>query len=607
MTIDQRPLPVGGPGAHRPEGSSTAVPRGAEQRVNETAHLKRVPESRTERERIRNAAVRCLAGIDRSRPLARNQTESLARRLLAELHMPEAYLGWTMVTVSSAFWREQVMNIPFDRRLLLLPHCMRNRSSCSGQYDAVGLHCRQCGQCSLGDLQTLAESLGYRVLIAEGSPIVMQLLLSGAADAVLGVACLDSLEKAFERILVAGLPAMAVPLWSNTCSESRTDEDWVREMIETPYQPGATATRTFLHLLRTAAAMFQPDELERLAPRHWTGAALAEIDGQPLGELDPLASTELIAYDFLLRGGKHLRPFITLAAFDAATGAHGTGPSGAEHLARLPDAVRRVALAMEVFHKASLVHDDIEDDDPYRYGHPALHRRFGISAAINVGDFLIGLGYRLIASQHAELGEGTTADILHCLSEAHTKLCAGQGTELAWGDAAPERFSPADALKVYALKTAPAFEAALYAGLRMAGEAEHLREPVARFARHLGVAFQICNDLDDWKQQPTNKRTAGRDLVAARPTLLRALAQQLLPQEARQLVAGLASGSLPPDRQVLLQLRQSYEKWGVFAQARQLVDRHRRRAAEAADSIDHPALRQLLHYFVETVTPGTHR
>lgn len=595
------------PSENRPAELSTAASPALKQAAGETAHLKRVPESLAERGRIRRAAEQCLEHADRSRPLTRNQTESLARRLLAELQLPEAYLGWTMVIVSSAFWRKQVMNIPFERRLLLLPHCMRNRGACRGQYDAVGLHCQQCGECSLGSLEALAKARGYRVLIAEGSPIVMQLLLSGAADAVLGVACLDSLEKAFERILVAGLPAMAVPLWSNSCRDSRTDEDWAREMIETPYRPGTAATRTFLHLLRTAAAMFEPDELERLAPRHWKQAGLAAIDGQPLGQLDPLASTELIAYNFLLRGGKHLRPFITLAAFDAATGAHGTGAAGAEHLARLPDSVRRVALAMEVFHKASLVHDDIEDDDPYRYGYPALHCRFGSSAALNVGDYLIGLGYRLIASQHAELGAETTADILHCLSQAHTKLCEGQGAELAWRDAPPERFTPSDALKMYALKTAPAFEAALFAGLRMAGAAGHLRQPLARFARHLGVAFQIRNDLDDWQQQPANKRAAGRDLAAARPTLLRALAQQLLPPEAWQLVAQLATGALVPDRETLAQLQQCYGQAGVFAHAQQLVDRHRRRAAETADSIDQEPLRQLLHYFVETVTPSTHR
>ena len=56
----------------------------------------------------------------------------------------------------------------------------------------------------------------------------------------------------------------------------------------------------------------------------------------------------------------------------------------------------RVAMAIEAFHKASLVHDDIQDDDLFRYGRETLHRSEGLGPAINIGDYLIGLGYRLV-------------------------------------------------------------------------------------------------------------------------------------------------------------------------------------------------------------------
>ena len=118
-----------------------------------------------------------------------------------------------------------------------------------------------------------------------------------------------------------------------------------------------------------------------------------------------LSATEAIAYDFLAAGGKHLRPFITLAAYDAMTRRRTARWPTAPAAARpIPDAVQRVALAIEVFHKASLVHDDIEDDDPFRYGRPTLHRNYGMPLAINVGDYLIGLGYRLVAEQREALG-----------------------------------------------------------------------------------------------------------------------------------------------------------------------------------------------------------
>jgi geranylgeranyl pyrophosphate synthase len=477
---------------------------------------------------------------------------------------------------------------------------MRNLSVCLAEYDQFGLRCRDCGGCSLGSLRVLAERQGYRVLIAEGSPIVLQILLAGQVDAVLGVACLNSLEKALDKVLLVGLPSMAVPLLIGDCHDSVSDEDWIREMVTTPYQPGPARTRTYLHLLRCAAGMFDRGEFDRLVPRMRGGPSLAQSNGDGLAGLDPIGATEAVARDFLLRGGKHLRPFITLAAYDALTGGHASAPDGDEHAAGLPTAVKRVALAIEVFHKASLIHDDIEDDDPYRYGRPTLHRKYGTPTAINVGDYLIGLGYRLVAAERDALGAEVVADILVRLGEAHTRLCEGQGAELAWRDARQKRLSPLDALKIYALKTAPAFEVALYAGLRMAGPVEPYREPAARFSRHLGVAFQILNDLDDWGTDQPNKRVRGTDLVGGRPTVLWALAMQALDAGDQAELESLAA-RCSTDHAALARVRELYDRAEVHQRASALVTKHDQRAREVADQIDHVELRRLLHYFADTM------
>ena len=121
--------------------------------------------------------------------------------------------------------------------------------------------------------------------------------------------------------------------------------------------------------------MFEPDELERLVPRaaRRPAAGRSERRKGPAA-LDPIAATEAIAYDFLAKGGKYSRPFITLAAYDALTGGHCTQSDGADQVAdRLSDVVRRAAISIESFHKASLVHDDIQDGDEFRYGQPTLH------------------------------------------------------------------------------------------------------------------------------------------------------------------------------------------------------------------------------------------
>src|SRR5207302_6634103 len=160
-------------------------------------------------------------------------------------------------------------------------------------------------------------------------------------------------------------------------------------------------------------------------------------------------------------------------------------------------------------------------------------------------------------------------DILNRLSEAHLKLAEGQGAELLWRDAADQGLTALDALKIYALKTAPAFEAALYAGLRLAGPAEHYEKAVADFSKNLGVAFQVLNDFKDWEGDDDNKLVAGQDVLAARPTLLLALALEgSSPADREELLALLHRTHPETDRErIVARVRQLFDKAQVFLKA----------------------------------------
>ncbi len=567
-------------------------------RRRSTSHLKQVPQDRALRQRLRRACIEAAQQLDKSQPLSKDQMEAAARLLLEKHQQPEGYLGWTMVMLASAFWQSQVAAVPYHRRLFLLPHCLKHAEGCPADYDEFGLDCRKCGACAIADFRIKAEDLGYKVLVAEGSPIVMKIIVSGHVDAIMGVACLNVLEKALDKILLAGIPCMAVPLHSSDCRNTSVDEDWVLEMVQLPYQPQQAQTQTYLHLMRAANRMFQPEHLRQLAPPLRYKEGPLPVDQKQLEHLDALAVTEALAYDFLAKGGKHSRPFITLAVYDALTGSPCTGPEGAAEAENLPEEVLRCAMSIETFHKASLVHDDIEDDDAYRYGDQTLHKKYGIPTAINVGDYLIGLGYRLVTREAGALGAQRAADILEKLAEAHMKLSEGQGTELMWRDALQRRLSPVDALKIYALKTAPAFEAALYVGARLAGEVDGLKDSLAQFARHLGIAFQITNDLKDWLGDEDNKLQAAADVLGGRPTVLWALALEALePEEQQQLQQYVAQAS----PEVVPRVRALYEKAGVFLKAVRLVEKYQQRAEAVADQVEPEALRRLLYYLVDTV------
>ena len=564
------------------------------QKPKASAHFKTVPPERAMRDLIRAEAHQFAKKIDRSKTFTKPSLQKMGEELLTAAKLDQQFLGFTMVSIANEFWRDQVSAIDFNRRLLLLPHCLKNAEGCPADYDEFGLDCRKCGACEVADFKTKAEDLGYKVLVSEGTPIVLKIIVSGHVDAIVGVACLNVLEKAIDKILLAGIPCVAAPLLSSNCRSTSVDNDWVFELIGLKTAPPKAKPKTYVHLMRASNQMFEEAELNKLAPRQRNKSTDRNVCAT-----EPLTMHENISYDWLMQGGKRSRPFITLAAYDALTG--GKGTLSAEGL-ELSDSVKRAALAIETFHKASLVHDDIEDDDTFRYGRETLHRQYGIGTAINVGDYLIGLGYRLVSRERKALGAEVAADVLDKLADAHLKLSEGQGAELLWRDAKDKTITALDAMKIYALKTSPAFEAALYSGVRLAGPAETYEKMITDFSRHLGVAFQILNDLKDWEGDHDNKMLAGQDVLAGRPTLLLALALEGLTGGEREELLAIVQGQHPQREQNLLpRVRQLFTKADVFAKAEKLVEKYRARAEAIADEVTPVELRELLYYLVDTV------
>ncbi|MFN7450983.1 MAG: polyprenyl synthetase family protein [Pirellula sp.] len=588
--------------ADPPDLQTTETPKIEKKGRRKTSHLKLVPETLELRETLRAKCREVASRMNKDLPPTKDELELVARRTLEEIGLGEGYIGWVMVILSSEFFRDSVAAIPPSRRLFLLPHCLKHAEGCPADYDEFGMDCKKCGACSIADFRTKAEEMGYKVLVAEGSPVVMKIIVSGYVDSIVGVACLNVLEKAIDKILLAGIPCMAVPLLSSDCRNTSVDEEWVREMILTQAPAASQQTRSYVHLMRAASDMFAQPQLNDLVGRLRSQATIATDSDDPLAGIDPIAATEALATDFLARGGKYSRPFMTLAAYDAMLGGNGTMADGPNAVSGFSRGVRAAAMSIECFHKASLVHDDIEDDDSFRYGMASMHQQYGLSTAINVGDYMIGLGYRMIGREIESIGAAAAADILNCLSSAHMRLAEGQGAELLWRDSSNKRLSPLDALKIYALKTAPAFEAALYTGIRLAGDVTAHVEPVKQFARNIGVAFQIINDLQDWHGDDHNKLGAAGDILGGRPTILLALAlQSLAADDQQRLLDALSNVHYTSNSQRVATARELMEKGRVFEQAEKLIEKHRERSLEVAQSIEPESLRRLMLYLVDTV------
>jgi len=149
-------------------------------------------------------------------------------------------------------------------------------------------------------------------------------------------------------------------------------------------------------------------------------------------------------------------------------------------------------------------------------------------------------------------------------------------------------------LAVYALKTSPAFEAALLTGLRLATDHTIDHDLIRRFSRTLGVAYQTVNDLKDWQTDRFDKLLVGQDALAMRPTVLESFAHE----------AGVSASAGPAheardDR--FARLRDAYDRAGVFRRAHHLVDGCRERALATAGDAQPPDVGRLLAFVARIV------
>ena len=437
-------------------------------------------------------------------PMPLDELETHARKILKEIGYDEIYLHYTAVTLNNEMWRETLATIPYERRLLLMPKCLRVEEKCPAPFDEFGLLCKQCGLCSIQDFQNEAEKLGYAVLVAEGSAIVMSLIQTGQIEAIVGISCLPVLERTFPYVEAAAIPSIAVPLLQDDCINTTVDIDWVWDYIHLTSDD--QTRRLNLNALH--------DDV-----REWFNAESIEtIMGPADGE------QEAVAREWLGRDGKRWRPFLTVAAYQALREDRGEP---------IPEDIKKIALAVECFHKASLIHDDIEDEDYGRYGQPTLHAEHGIPVALNAGDLLIGEGYRLIGE--CEVSDAQKTEMLLAASIGQRELCRGQGAELIWAKN-PTPLKSRQVLEIFRQKTAPAFEVALNLGAAYAGKLSEVADVLKTYSENLGIAYQIRDDMDDLGED------AGENaLQQMRPSVLLAVARERAKGDDKALLESLWS------------------------------------------------------------------
>jgi geranylgeranyl pyrophosphate synthase len=519
-----------------------------------------IPQTRHERDRLKalvDAYVRDAGAVP---PLPVDELRRHAENVVSRAAVPMQYRDYTAVLVNNAAWRDTLAGIPFERRLLLLPKCLRIEAKCPAPFDEFGLLCKKCGLCSIQDLQEEAERLGYAVLVAEGSALVTAIIQTGKIDAIVGVSCLSVLERAFPFMEAAAVPGVAIPLLQDDCIDTNVDLQWVWDVIHL-----TSEDRTYRMDL---------EAIRREVDAWFTPAGLDEMLGPADGD------TERIARAWLSRAGKRWRPFLTVCAYRALN---------QDPVAAFPDALKRIAVAVECFHKASLIHDDIEDGDASRYDADALHAEWGVPVALNAGDLLVGEGYRLLATSGAPAE--MVPEIIRVAAEGHRTLALGQGAELVW-TRAPRPLTSLQVLDIFRRKTAPAFEVALRLGALFAGDSGTFDGVCSRYSEALGIAYQIRDDVDDLAAGEAS------DVDALRPSLPLAVAYErsAAKPEWRPVLHAAWTRTLGADG--LPELRQALEALDVEERGRALLEGYKEEAVRALTGLDNPSLKGLLRRVV---------
>jgi octaprenyl-diphosphate synthase len=255
---------------------------------------------------------------------------------------------------------------------------------------------------------------------------------------------------------------------------------------------------------------------------------MAELDrflhGQ-LAEFEP--EIRPMVDDCIDTSGNRIRPALVFLS----------GWRGAGDVA--PDLVR-VAAVVELVHLATLVHDDLTDEGAVRCSRRAVSREVGPTPAVLLGDALFAHGLHLAT-------KFPTTEICAAVTESTRRVCAGEIVQTQRQRSTD--ITRADYQRIVELKTAELFRFSCFFGARLAGSEPGYVEAVSRFGRHLGIAYQIYDDLVDFFGEETR---IGRTLTLP----LLALLERLPAAEADAWRTEIAGGRPP---QLALRLRQMHE------------------------------------------------
>ena len=274
---------------------------------------------------------------------------------------------------------------------------------------------------------------------------------------------------------------------------------------------------------------------------------------EPYGLYEPIEYT-------LAAGGKRVRPQLAMIASQLFGGKD--------------EEVLPAALALEVFHNFTLLHDDVMDKADVRRGRPTVHVKWNENTAILSGDQMLIEAYKLLSGVPAD----KLPKVLQLFNKMATEICEGQQYDVDFEN--QEQVTIDDYLKMIRLKTSVLLANALQTGAYIAGADEQAQEYLYQFGIHIGLAFQIQDDiLDVWGDPKTFGKAVGGDISCNKKTFVYLEARR----RGGERLEEWYSQVLEDNTEKIAAVKEIFEQLGVRATCEKVVEDYTQKALSLLD------------------------
>ena len=278
-------------------------------------------------------------------------------------------------------------------------------------------------------------------------------------------------------------------------------------------------------------------------------------------------------------GGKRIRPILTLVSTDIFSGS--------------PAKALDAALAGEVFHNFSLVHDDIMDSADLRRGNITVHKKWDSSTGILSGDVMLILAYQIFENYEPNI----FVPMASLFSKTAIKVCEGQQLDIDFEKR--KQISLDEYLLMITCKTAELIGAAMKMGAIIADAPTEQQEKIYNFGKNLGIAFQLQDDyLDCYGNENDFGKKIGGDIIEQKKTFLYLKALELASNETKSTLVSIYNSSHKDNQKKIALVKEIYNNCNIENEVVLEIKKYTDNAFKILDSLDLPKEKyEFLHNF----------